>query len=194
MLYEKYKNLNQVGLDNSFITMCNYGHLDDIKFLLTSPQLSLHANIEVNDGAGLAYACMNNHIDIVKYLLTSPDLNKHADIHANDDYPLYCVVNNDYFDLFKYLLSSPELKEHANIHARNADIFKVICFDQLVDMVNYLIFDYKIEMTQDINKYLTEKDTDFNRQVKAMFPVRDLTNALENELASDILIKKRIKL
>ncbi len=193
-LYDKYYNVSQVSLNNSLISACNYGNLDEVKFLLTAPKLKLHADIDNNDGLCLAYACMNNHTDIVEYLLTSKELVKNADIHINEEYALFCSANNDFYDLFKYLLTSPDLKEHADIHAKDDYIFKTLCSEKSIDLIDYLIFDYKINMTEDIQNYLNEKDNDFIKQIKGMFAVRDLSNTLENELSSDIINKKRTKI
>ena len=84
-LKEKYNKLNQEELNKQFINACYEGRLEVVQYLLTSPELSEHANIHAEDDLGFINACDLGHLDVVKYLLTSPELTEHADIHAKDD-------------------------------------------------------------------------------------------------------------
>ena len=85
-LKEKYKKLNQKELNNQFIDACAQGQLEIIKYLLTSAELTEHADIHAENDLGFRSACLEGRLELVKYLLTSPDLKEHADIHADNDY------------------------------------------------------------------------------------------------------------
>ena len=91
----KYKTLTQKKLNKVFINSCQKGHLEIVKYLLTSPELKEHANIHAQDDLGFRLACNYGHLEIVKYLLTSPDLKEHADIHADNDYGFGWACAND---------------------------------------------------------------------------------------------------
>jgi ankyrin repeat protein len=192
--YELYKNCSQAELNNHYMTACNYGEFQKVQYLLTSPELKIHADINYHSCSSLTYACTNEHWDILKYILTSSELQNHADIHANSDHALYCSAINGNLNIVKYLLSSPELKEHANIHANNDGIFCTLCSDHEIEIITYLIFEYNIEKTSYIEDFLDENKNDFNKQIKDMFDKRELANGLVKELSSDRINKKKLKL
>lgn len=91
----------------------------------------------------------------------------------------------------KYLLTSPDLKEYADIHDDNDYGFKLACFKGYLNIIKFLIFDINIKKTEQIEKYLTKNP---NEQVKNMFKIRELNKRLNNELKSDNIINKKIKL
>ena len=53
----KYKTLTQKQLNEVFINFCQKGHLEIVKYLLTSPDLKEHANIHANNDSGFRWAC-----------------------------------------------------------------------------------------------------------------------------------------
>lgn len=135
----KFQHYSNYQLNNVFIQACEYGYLDVVKYLLTSTELTKHANIHAHDDAGFRWACENGHLDIVKYLLTSPELTEHADIHAYNDYGFRSACEYGHLDIVKYLLTSPELKEHADIHAKNNGGFQWACEPDHVHIIQYLL-------------------------------------------------------
>ena len=84
-LKEKYKKLNKEELNEQFIDVCENGHLEVVKYLLTSAELKEHAEIHARSYLGFRIACRCGHLEVVQYLLTSPELNEHADIHASNN-------------------------------------------------------------------------------------------------------------
>lgn len=191
---ELYKNCSQEDLNNHFLGACNYGEFDKVRYLLTSSDLTKHAEINYLDGVPLSYACMNGHLDIVKYLLSSPELTHHADIHITNDHPLYCAISSGNMDIVEYLISSPDLKEHADVHAKDDRIFADMCSDQEIEILEYLIFDYNIKKTQCIEIILNDNPNQFKQQVKNMFSKRELNITLEKDLSSDRLNKRKTKI
>ena len=73
-LKEKYKKLNQEELNEQFIDACKNDDLDIVKYLLTSPELTEHADIHASNNLGFIKACFYGHLEVVKYLLTSHEL------------------------------------------------------------------------------------------------------------------------
>jgi ankyrin repeat protein len=53
-------------METKFIQFCENGDLDNIKQLINSHKINIHANNE----AGFRLACENGHKHIVKYLLS----------------------------------------------------------------------------------------------------------------------------
>ena len=111
---EIYQIMSQEELNHELLKACYNGNLEIIKYLLTTPDLKVHANIHEtesdffnNEKNALMYACINGHLNIVEYLLTSPNLAEHADIHHKDNEgwnALMVACHYEYLDIVKYLL------------------------------------------------------------------------------------------
>ena len=53
----KYKTLTPKQLNEVFIDSCQKGHLEIVKYLLTSPDLKEHADIHADNDYGFRWAC-----------------------------------------------------------------------------------------------------------------------------------------
>jgi hypothetical protein len=138
-------------------------------------------------------ACTNNNLEEVKYFLTSPELEYHPSLIVDNE-PLRLACFNNNLEMTKYFLTSPDLTEHANIYVNEADAFQKACTGESVDVLQYLVFEFHIEETQEIKEYLKNTDIKFNQTVKNMFILRDLNENLSEELSSDSSAKKKPKL
>lgn len=143
-LYEGFNRLNQEQLNNELKAACFNGEFDLMKFLLTSPKLKKHANMQIMGDICLKTACMIGHLEMVKYLLSSPDLKQHANIHSADD------------------LS-----------------FKYVCSNNNLELLKYLIFDFNIDITNDIKAYLIAIP---NEQAERLFNLREINIQLNDNL------------
>lgn len=131
------KSKNSYDIDLTFQWVCTYGHLEILKYLLTSQELIHHRDIDYDHG--FRYACANGRLDVVKYLLTSPELKEHADIHVWGDYGFKSACMNGHLDVVKYLLTSPDLKEHIDVHTNYDYGFKSACEESRINVVEYLL-------------------------------------------------------
>ena len=103
-LKEQYKKLNKQKLNEQFIDACRDGHLELVKYLLTSPELKKHANIHAADDLGFICACEQGQLEVVKYLLASPELTEHADIHTGNDEGFRGACYEGRLEVVKYLI------------------------------------------------------------------------------------------
>ena len=107
---EQYIKMNQKELNSELLDACGWGNIDIVQFLLSSPYLKEHADInhKNNDGVNaLLIACSNGHLDIVQYLLTSLELTEYADIYHKDNCgwnSLMYASYNGYLDIVQYLV------------------------------------------------------------------------------------------
>lgn len=92
----------------------------------------------------------------VKFFIKERDL----DIGYNDHMLLKVCCQNGFIELVKYLLTSPDLTIHSDIYADNCSAFKKAYNHRKMDLINYLVFDYKIEKTQAIMQFLERKFVD----------------------------------
>ena len=178
----EFKNNSKKQSNIEFLRAVRNNNLERVKYLLTSSDIKEKADVHTQNDEALIGACANGDLEIVKYLLTSPELSEHADIHASDDMALICACSGQKLEVVKYLLTSSELKEHANVHANGDSPFFKSWFDddkKKREVFNYLIFDYQIEKTKEIDSSLTV----FKMQEgKILFQKRELKNKLNNNL------------
>ena len=149
----KYSFLELNFINDGFSWACNNGHLEVVKYLLTSPDLKEHADIHADNDKGFRGACDKGHLEVVKYLLTSPYLKEYADIHAQDDYGFRWACSNRHLEVVKYLLTTPELKEHVNIHANDDWGFRYACNNGHLEVVKYLLTSPDLKEHADIHAY-----------------------------------------
>jgi ankyrin repeat protein len=215
-----FRNYPQADVNEEFMEATRIGNFEKIKYLLTSPELKVHADIAHNEYNGFINACGLGDLKIISYLLTSPDLKKKADIHAKDDSGLYWAARMGNFNVVKYLLTSHELKKHACISVGINSCFETACENnhkeiimffleskemnnklsqafmdackyEKFDIAEFIIFELGLKKNQKINDYLKEKNLLF---ISNMFNTRELNQSLNKELVKNCSIDKRNKL
>ena len=99
---ELYKTLTQKQLNEVFIdSSCFDGHLEIVKYLLTSADLKEHANIHAKNDEGFTWTCNYGHLEIVKYLILdmSIEKTKHIKHYLKENQDNKCV--KEAIELFK---------------------------------------------------------------------------------------------
>ena len=114
-LKEKYNKLNQEELNDQFIDVCAQGHLEVVKYLLTSPELTEHADMQAENDGGFIWACRYGHLESVKYLLTSLELKEHVDIHAENDSGFSWACDLGHLEVVKYLIIDMNIEKTTHI-------------------------------------------------------------------------------
>lgn len=163
--------------DMSFVIMNK--PFEELKPYFTDSHITknpIYSDIQYNLNHALYIACNNYKFHIIKYVLTSPEISLHADIHYNNDCVIHAATSNGGYHIVEYLLTSPELKEHINIYNSINEVFenmllelykeyndmyhygKETYIDQdIVDTLNYLIYDFNISPTPKVIDLLIEK-------------------------------------
>ena len=128
-------------MKTKFIKFCRYGNLDNIKQLINSNVINIHADNE----DGFIWACENGHKHIVEYLINLyKNDNKYAivNIHANDECGFRWACHSGHKHIVEYLIN---LYKHdnkyaiINIHADNEDGFSWACKNGHKHIVEYLL-------------------------------------------------------
>jgi ankyrin repeat protein len=167
------------------------GHLDIVRYMLTTPIIKDTYNNQDDLDLSLQSACGEGHLEVVRYLLTSPELENHADIHFRYDNPLNNAIFQEKIEIVKYLLTSPELEDKADIHANNDHMFITAAYYHRIEILRYLIFDLNLERTKYINNSL-EKEP--RKEIEDMFNLRELNKSLSSELDTKNKNNKRSKI
>jgi ankyrin repeat protein len=111
-----YQEDLEVLLTDGFRLTCYNGHVDIVKYILTSPDLLKNADIHQNEEYAIKLSAMYGHLSLVQFLLTSPDLKDHSAILADSNVAFIWTCETGCLDVIQYLLDSPELKEHSDIN------------------------------------------------------------------------------
>lgn len=140
----RYKAMNQRQLDDAFDDAISKKDLELVKYLATSPELFLHANIHIQHGERLVHSCRLGSLDIVEYLLTSKELPQNIDIHSkgadnnkNDvAFDAACCLGS--LSVVEFLTTSPLLKERIKINTNQYNGFKMACYYNKLDVIEFL--------------------------------------------------------
>jgi hypothetical protein len=203
-LFEIFGQLEKEDLGVALVDAVKAHRMDEIRYLLTSPELKEHADINIYAGAPLRNATRYDFFDIVKYLLTSPELTQHANIDAETGYPFKTACRHGYLDILKFFLESPKLKNRIDIHHDDDIGFRVAFTHKQLEVMQYLIFDRNMEENQTIKEYTSgylnstdpsfKSDKEFAIKVNNMFRLRDLNKQLHDELPVAKQNNKKVKI
>ena len=182
--------MNKQELNDKLLYIINLkGHLDVIKYILTSPDLKEHADINYKNIYGynaLMYACNNGNLEVVKYLLSSSDLKEHADIHDKDNNGTNSLMYACYhgnLELVKYLLNSSELKEHADINYKDNNGWNTLmlaCYNGHLDVIEFLLIDMNMKIDNETIDWLhgDNDKKEIYHNVLDIIRIRDLHDKL----------------
>ena len=148
--------INQEELNAQFIDACKNGHLELVKYLLTSPELKEQADIHGQDDEGFIWACRCGHLEIVKYLLTSAELTELVDIHARNDEGFRSACAQGHLEVVKCLIidmnidKTTHIEDYLNENKDNENV------QQAIELFN----------TRDLHHQLNENIKDNKEKVK----------------------------
>jgi hypothetical protein len=115
--YKELYECSQEELNHAFIQACANGDLKKISYLLTSPELPIHANIHASKDQGFITACECKRTEVAKYLLSSTELKEHANLHAQGDTPFYKSMCNKNYELIEFFIFEHNLQRDESIRS-----------------------------------------------------------------------------
>ena len=182
------------NLTKSFFRFCSAGDLESIKKILSKNSVK-----ELDcENKGLKYAAMYGNLNIIKYLLTSDELSTHSTLLYEKDTicALGYACEYNQLEIVKYLLTSSELKKPSNVHHIDDYPFITSVVRGNLDVIKYLIFDYKIKQTKIIYEFLKYQEdlylNDIKSNVLAMFESRALNNSIDVVDCKKDISKKKL--
>jgi len=144
----------------------------------------------------LEAACLNNNLDSVKEILLSNQSKKHK--YAQDflDDAVFAACMQGHLNIVKYLLESQELIINADIYSYKSRSFKLLAMKNDTEIMEYLIFDYKIKKTPEIHS-----ECILRPKYEEMFKLKDnleskikMTKELEHHLPKNDVQSKKHKI
>lgn len=175
------------------------GHLNIVKFLLEEPDLIERANFCISEysiikHAPLEQACRHNRINVVKYLIKKIYSSKIPQYKKIIMKSFEYALENKCVNVIDFFICNDKL---TGISIE--DIFNQICINDKIneDLLEYLIFDHKIEYSKEIKNKIQEKMNIFpinanEKYIRAeeLFVQREMVKKLEIALCNN---KKKIK-
>lgn len=184
----KYITLNSELKSTPKLSESNYtyyqsavggGHLDIIKFYLFSSELKYKPKATTYKDYGLKVSAWKNHMHMVEYFLTSDEIEEKSSIHCQNESVLHAAIRNENIEMLEFVLKSPKLKEHADLHHKNDLAFRTAVKDNKLITLQYLICDYEIEKSPEIEKAIKKR-----KDIQKMFEMRSLYKKLTSTLLS----------
>lgn len=150
-----YLLLNIPIEEEEFFRIMTYIGRYDNGELLKTLYLNYKEDVDskIDESEILIAAVEKNNLEMVDFLLTNKEI-KNPDIHLHYDKALRYACTHEHIDIIKFLLTSEKLKEKANIHAKNDECLIWSFKSEKFKTVNYLLFEYKIKMTDYLNLYV----------------------------------------
>lgn len=152
--------LGNTEMDDWFIDACGEGNLDTVKYLLTSKELSVHANIHARHDDGLIAACAGGYLPLVRFLLTSSQLRERANLHAKDDDAFIWACKIDNPDLLVFFLYECNFQLKPNVLAK---LNEKIGDPKKIDNVFKLVA--RRDLYRKLNNAMKDKDTKTNTKI-----------------------------
>lgn len=190
---EKWNSTEQIDFNLQFIYICELNEFELVKFLLTSPELTIKPDISYNDFLCAKKAAKYGHFDIIRFFLTHPSTKDQIDIHLDNDYLLRHAALNGNMDIVKFLLTSPELNEHSNIHGNDHDLIQSICthyYYERLELFHYLLFSPDLKEHADIHCH---NDAIFKHLCKTYDAFKKLKDTGEIPLLEYLIFKLHIE-
>ena len=157
----------------SFAKYCKENLVENVK--------SFHPYDDVGDvflESGFIKSVGSGALDVVKLFLTDDIMMSRINPGDKDNLALKTACTNNKLPVIRYLLEGP-CRDLVNIHASEDYVFKVSVDMKNMEIINYLIFDYKIKITDDISDFFDRKKmhSDFVEskivEIKALIKARD---------------------
>lgn len=189
-LCEQFKDLSEEKLNKQLQKLCTKScteeKIEKIKYLLSSAELPIHADINAN--RNINWACQVGSLEFIKYILLSPELEKKADYNSVSR----CSTMHERLDVLKYILTSPDFPD-INLQEKMESSFMGGVFLHKTKVIEFLIFEMNIKKSPTIEKILIN-NVYIDKAVEKMFEKRELHQNLESNLPSNMETQRKIKL
>lgn len=166
---------------------CNHDEVQILDFLLKHPKIiadNFLGNASVAPDSG-KYGC----VKVLDYLFNEFPNHKELHSHLTSGFIMTYAADNGQLDVIKYFLNSEYLKQYVDIHVKDDLIIRLAYQKSHLDLVNYLVFDLKMEPTPYLEEYMKS-----HPELKKIFEKRDLNTQLKEELISNENNTKRMKI
>lgn len=138
------------------------GHLNIIKYLLTSSELKENADIMSKNDNTFRKACQHGHLELVKYILNTP---LGRTINFKDscvDGAIYAAMSGQ-LDVLKYFLTELPIEFRPSVHCGQDKIFKQAILNGHLNIIQYVLTSNELSEHIDIH---TDNDVGFDNALQ----------------------------
>ena len=193
MITEKWKKsligMSPQKINAEFLECSEKEDFDRMTYLLTSDELVNHANIRYFDNVALRNACIEGTSKLVKYLISDKSLKIHADINIYKGGSWKRACENGRLDVIKVILESPHVSTYTSLDMN--ELLKIACKYNRVNIIDYLVFEYKMQGDINIKHYLKGQDKEY---IVNIFEKRELEKRLHITLPQSVYKSPKIKI
>jgi hypothetical protein len=147
-LFEKFKNFSPSKIDKAYLDACDNGNLDEVKYLITSDDLKITADVHCENDRGLRLVCSRGHLNLIKYFLSSDDCKHSFSINTIGSQPLISAFNSacnsGQLNIIKYFLTLNDIKDSDKFTINEG--FCIACRNGYLEVVQYLLNFHKPKM------------------------------------------------
>lgn len=176
---QKLQKLSQEDLNEILNESAAKNHFELLKTLLTSNELTIHADIHNTQEFPLKSAIYNGHIQIVKYLLESPELKEHSNPHhkslrnGETTFEFICNVRNfarieeaiNYLTL-EYAVEKKDIEAYRELLKYSTEysvehIKEQVSNNVMILLINEKDDDYKLKLDELLQKFDPQRHQKF---------------------------------
>lgn len=192
-----FNDMSKDKINEGFFEGCKRGQLNVVRYLLTSKEITQHADIQSGYCRGLLQACTNGHLDIVEYLTTSDELDEKSELFfmnpENNVLKLACKEGKQ--DIVYFLLTNELVRDKLDFHANKDKNFELLWVNKIenLDFVLMLFKEEIIAVTHDIKKIVKRyrHRKELYATMLEVFETLEFRNKLKKELHSQPEESKR---
>lgn len=137
------------GESPAFISACEHGHLDIVKFFMTCASLEERVSASIENGEGFKKACYKKHFHIVEYLLTDSKIEPL--LLSQYKHIIYDNIKNNNNELIFFLLQHPTIKNTFDIHEDKDNALFIACASSNMTMIDFLLTSPDLPENSNIN-------------------------------------------
>ena len=193
------KGINLEVLEETYNTLlfsaCSSELIDMVKYINTymkENQIKISLGNAINI---LEDACKVGHLPILEYIHEIvQEMNTEMNIEENNkmyQYGFIKACERGYVDIVKFLLALNTNNLLIDIHKLGDQAFISACYNNKNELLEYLIFDYHIERTLEIDELL---EMPLFNEVKKMFEKREFEEKLHKGLHQENQNNNKIKI
>jgi hypothetical protein len=141
-------NFPQENLNKELLRAINSNDLDYMKYLLTSPELKVHADPTYNDNRCFEIACGSGRLEVVKYLINTPEVKFKISRKALITQGIHFSVCHNRVEILDYFRNEARVKTKLidqELRKENFTILERACSFGFLEIVEYIFKNPKVE-------------------------------------------------
>lgn len=173
-----------------FYSACSSDYINVLDYLIKLPKFIQYNDLHDVWYKGCLLASEAGKTNVLDYLLNSEEFTPFIKNEKIGEF-FYRACAFNHVNILDYLVKLPKFIQNNSLHnACNQGMIRA-CDQNSVEVMRYLIFNLKMNMTSDTKDHLTGADKD---DILNLFKIRELNENLYEDLKTNQELKRKIKL